>query len=250
MVTTISSLSTAVQRDSARSGTSAAVFGAANPEASASSYPSRLLIRFNTVQGEYPNAAPEVVLTRGSLVTSPEVFKDLQVAAKGDVLVLRSGARLFGVAPKVAPPVLISLPKTKISTAFEPHLRQLAVKRIQDLMSEFRHSIGKPEVATVREELRGALIETYKQAAVSSETRSFATAISLLQDFLRPHWSSLPEDQLTEVDARLSWLSSQEDLNTSTLTRFYRDLVGLLKTRISLAPSVKAEDEGEDESDE
>ena len=34
----------------------------------------------------------------------------------------------------------------------------------------------------------------------------------------------------------------------STLTQFYRDLVGILKTRISLAPSVEAEDEGEDES--
>lgn len=250
MVTTLSSLPTAAQRDSAISGTSAAVFGAANSDVSASSYPSRLQIRFNTIQGEYPNVAPEVVFARGSLATSPEVFKDLQVAAKGNVLVLTPGARLFNVAPKVAPSVLVSLPKTKISTAFEPHLRQLAVKRIQDLMSEFRHSIGKPEVATVREELRGALIETYKQAVVSSETRSFATAISLLQDFLRPHWSSLPADQLTEVDARLSWLSSQQDLSTSTLTRFYRDLVGALKTRISLAASAEAEDKGEDESDE
>jgi hypothetical protein len=246
----VSSIPTTLQRDSARSGTSAAVFGAANPGVSASSYPSRLQIRFDTVQGEYPNAAPEVVFAQGSFVTSPEVFKDLQVAAKGDVLVLRPGARLSNVAPKVPPPVLVSLAKTKISTAFEPHLRQLTVRRIQGLLSEFRHSIGKPEVATIREELRGALIETYKQAAVSSETRSFATAISLLQDFLRPHWSSLPENQLIEVDARLSWLGSQQDLNTSTLTRFYRDLVGILKTRISLAPSVEAEDEGEDESDE
>jgi hypothetical protein len=250
MVTPASSLPTTLQGSSARIGTSAAVFGAANPEVSASSYPSRLQIRFDTVQGEYPNAAPGVVFARSSLVTSPDVFQDLQVAAKGDVLILGAGTRLSNVAPKVSPPVLVSLAKTKISTAFEPHLRQLMVKRIQGLMSEFRHSIGKPEVATVREELRGALIETYKQAAVSSETRSFATAISLLQDFLRPHWSSLPENQLNEVDARLSWLSSQQDLNTSTLTRFYRDLVGILKTRISLAPSVEAEDEDEDESDE
>jgi len=250
MVTTLSSLPTAVQRDSAISGTSAAVFGVANPEVSASSYPSHLRIRFNTVQGEYPNAAPEVVFARGSLVTSPEVFKDLQVAAKGDVLVLRPGARFFNVAPKVAPSVLVSLPKTKISTAFEPHLRQLAVKRIQDLMSEFRQSIGKPEVATIREELRNALTETYKRAALSPETRTFATAISMLQDFLRPHWSSLPEEQLSGVDARLSWLSSQQDLNTSTITRFYRDLVSVLNIRISMASSAAPEDDGEDESDE
>lgn len=171
-------------------------------------------------------------------------------AAKNDVVVLRPGGRFFDVALRVPRPVLASLPKSKISTSFEPHLRQLAVKRIQGLMSEFRHSIGEPEAATVREELKGALIETYKQAAVSLETRNFATAISLLQDFLRPHWSELPAGQVIEVDARLSWLSSQEELSTSTLTQFYRDLAGVLKTRILLAPSVESQDEGEDESDE
>jgi hypothetical protein len=250
MVSTIS-LPTVVQRDSAGSSTSANVLGGAHPEVSASSYPGRFRVRLSTMQNQDPNAAPEVVFASSAVITSPEVSKDLQVAAKQEnVLVLGSGVHVFNVVRNTIRPALSSLPKTKISITFEPHLRQLAVKRIQDLMSEFRQSIGKPEVATVREELRGVLTETYKRAALSSETRTFATAISMLQDFLRPHWSSLPEEKLTGVDSRLSWLSSQKDLNTSTLTRFYRDLVGVLNTRISLVPSATAEDDGEDESDE
>jgi hypothetical protein len=203
------------------------------------------------MQNQDPNAAPEVVFAPSGIITSPEVSKDLQLAAKSEnLMIIGFNAHGFNVVRKAARPALSSLPKTKIAITFEPHLRQLAVNRIQGLMSEFRQSIGKPEVATVREELKGVLTETYKRAALSSETRTFATAISMLQDFLRPHWSSLPEEKLSEVDSRLSWLSSQQDLNTPTLTRFYRDLVGVLNSRISLAPSAAAEDDSEDESDE
>jgi len=77
MVTTVSPVSSAAQGDSARSGTSVDVFGAASREVSASSYPSRVQARPQTVQGEYPSAPPEVVFARSSTVTSPEVFKDL-----------------------------------------------------------------------------------------------------------------------------------------------------------------------------
>lgn len=250
MVTTIS-LPTVAQRDSAKSNTGANVPRGANPEVFASNNTSRFCIRVSTMQNQDPNVAPEVVFASSGIITSPEVSKDLQVAARSEnVVVIGPGLHGFNVVRKAVRPALTSLPKTKIAITFEPHLRQLAVKRLRDLMIEFRQSIGKPEVATVREELKGALTETYKQAALSPETRTFAMAISMLQDFLRPHWSSLPWNQLTSVDARLSWLSSQSDLNSSTLTRFYRDLATVLNTRISLAPPETAEDEGEDESDE
>jgi len=69
----------------------------------------------------------------------------------------------------------------------------------------------------------------------------------MLQDFLRPHWSNLPQDKLNGVEARLSWLSSQPELNTTTIARFYRDLASVLNARISLTPSVGT-DEAEDEN--
>jgi hypothetical protein len=240
-----------VQQDAAGASTSANLLGGVNAEVSASTNPGRFRFRLSTMQNQYPSAAPEIVFASSGIITSPEVSKDLKMAAKREnVVFLGSGVYVFDAVGNKAEPTLGRLPRVKISVTFEPHLRQLAVKRIQSLMSEFRQSIGKPEVATVREELRGVLTETYKRAVLSSETRTFGSAISMLQDFLRPHWSSLPKEQLSAVDAQLSWLSSQQDLNSSTLTRFYRDLVGVLNSRISLATSTVAEDEDEDESDE
>ena len=107
------------------------------------------------------------------------------------VIVLRSGIFSSGFIADHNRYLLVSLPRVKISTQFEPHLRQASIKRLQNVMTEFQHSIGRPEVAVVREELKDVLLETYKQAVTAPETRSFATAVSMIQGFLRPHWSNL-----------------------------------------------------------
>ena len=117
-------------------------------------------------------------------------------------------------------------------------------------MTEFQHSIGRPEIAVVRGELKDALLETYKQAVAAPETRSLATAVSMIQGFLRPHWSNLPQSQVAAIAERLTWLDSQRDLGTATLTKFYRDLASVVGTGISIeAPIAECADEDEEDDD-
>ncbi len=176
---------------------------------------------------------------------------DLKALAKSDsIIIIRTSAGTVDPENLATRVGLNYLPKAKISTAFEPHLRHSSVRKIQTLMSEFRHSVGRPEISTIREELKGTLADTYRQAVLSPETRTFATAVSMLQDFLRPHWSSLPEQQLIGIDAKLVWLDSQQELGPATLTKFYRDLVSVLGAQISLNASTDEADEAAGESDE
>lgn len=135
------------------------------------------------------------------------------------------------------------LPKTRIITTFEPHLRQAAVKRLRLLVDEFRQAIGHPETAVLENELRSALTEIYKESISGADTRNFATAISILQEFLRPHWSRLSLDKLAAISERLGWLAGQEKLEARLLDKFYGDMTGVLGSRISF-------ETGEDESEE
>ncbi len=200
-----------------------------------------------TIPNEY-SAEPlyEVILLSSPGVTGAQVSTDLQAEAKGgNTIILRSGSTPH--AQKTAHVALQELPKARISVLFEPHLRHASVRKIQTLMSEFRQAKGRPETSTIQEELKSTLADTYKQAVVSTETRTFATAISMLQDFLRPHWSNLPDQQLTGIDAKLTWLDSQRDLNPPVLTKFYTDLVGVLGSRLSLqAPTMDTDDDNDD----
>jgi hypothetical protein len=201
-----------------------------------------------TVQEEYTQVVPsEVVVVSSPSVTGAQVSREFEKAAKENVMILELGDAPVRRWREVRRATLAKLPKARISTAFEPHLRHLAVKKMQSLMREFRSSIGLPEASTIREELRITLLETYRRATVSAETRSFATAISMLQDFLRPHWSTLPIKQLDDVNAQLSWLDSQSELNPGTLGRFYRNLAAVLGTRMSLQAESE-EDEALDDA--
>ncbi len=207
---------------------------------------------YTTLQSKYSQVAPsKVVLLSSPSITGAQVTPDLSADARQTgVIVLRSGFLSSGFKPNPNR-LLTQLPKIKISTQFEPHLRQASVKRLHNLMSEFQHSIGHPEIAVVREELKSALLETYKQAVAAPETRSFATAVSLIQGFLRPHWSNLPQNQVAAIADKLTWLDSQRDLGTATLTKFYRDLASVVGSGISLeAPVVEGADEDEDEDDD
>jgi hypothetical protein len=206
-----------------------------------------------TAQSKYSPVAPSKVLLFSSpSITGAQVTPDLGTDANEmGVIVLRSG--IFSAADFARPirRVLAQLPKVKISTQFEPHLRQSSVNRLKTLMTEFQHSIGQPEVAVVREELRDALLETYKQAVAVPETRSFASAVSMIQGFLRPHWSNLPQNQIVGITETLTWLDSQRDLSAATLTKFYRELATVVGSRISPeAPAIEENDEDEEGNDE
>jgi hypothetical protein len=208
---------------------------------------------YATVQSRYLQAAPsKVVLFSSPSITGAQVTPDLGAdASETGVIVLRSGIFSPGFIANPNRYLLVSLPKVKISTQFEPHLRQASVKRLQNVMTEFQHSIGRPEVAVVREELKDALLETYKQAVATPETRSFATAVSMIQGFLRTHWSNLPQNQIAGIVEKLTWLDSQHDLGAATLTKFYRDLAGVVGSRISVeAPVVDDADDDEDDDDD
>jgi hypothetical protein len=144
---------------------------------------------------------------------------------------------------------IAELPRpSRLVTTFEPHLRQATVKRLQDLFVQLRQAIGQPDAATVTSELRAVLTDTYKRSVQSQETRNFATAISLLQDFLRPHWSQLSLEKLDQVSDRLGTLGSYAELNARLLQKFYRDLFGVIGNRIAV--NLAVDDDGDDGEDE
>jgi hypothetical protein len=124
------------------------------------------------------------------------------------------------------------LPRKKIVTSFEPHLRQATVKKLRVLVDEFALAIGHPEAAVVMNELKSELTETYKRSIGSPETRNFASAISILQDFLRPHWSMISSDKLRSVSERLDWLGAQDKVDARLLNSFFSDIRRILGGRM------------------
>lgn len=119
-------------------------------------------------------------------------------------------------------------------TSFEPHLRQSTVKNLQSLFGEFKRSIGQPMAAVTKAELIDTLTKTYKKTALSPETRNFASAVSLLQDLLRPHWSQIAPEKIDAVSRSLDMLVSRADLSSSVLESFYRDMVSAVGSGISV----------------
>lgn len=143
---------------------------------------------------------------------------------------------------------IAELPRpSRLVTTFEPHLRQSTVKRLQDLFMQLRHAIGQPNAATVTSELRAVLTDTYKKSVQNEETRNFATAISLLQDFLRPHWSQLSVEKLEQVSEKLGILTTYAELSPRVLQKFYRDLFGVIGSRIAV--NLEVDDDGDNEDE-
>jgi hypothetical protein len=124
---------------------------------------------------------------------------------------------------------------------FEPHLRRYTFKQILSLFERLQVDIGQPQAATTLSELRATLTTAYKRSALNPETRNLATAISLLQDFLRPHWSRIAAESLNEIRKDLLWLTSQSELNAQVLQKFYRDLTVVMGQPLSF--EINDEDE-------
>jgi len=139
------------------------------------------------------------------------------------------------------------LPRTHIATTFEPHFRQSTVKRLLELVGHFRLSIGRPESAASVATLRAFLTDAYSKSIQAQETRNLATAISLLQDFLRPHWSKISTQKLQAVSEKLEWLGSQDEISPHILAKFYDELVTAVGSRISLDIADEEEIEAFDE---
>jgi hypothetical protein len=132
------------------------------------------------------------------------------------------------------------------SYAFEPHFRQNTVKKVTALFVQLEQSIGQPEAATTMMETRAFLTDSYKKSAISPDTRNFASAISLLQNFLRPHWSEISQEKLRGVNEIFSRLSSSSDVTPRTLRRLYSDLTAVLGSKIRLSTEM-ADDEAFEE---
>lgn len=116
----------------------------------------------------------------------------------------------------------------RIVTEYEPHLRQATVERLSELFGRLRATLGKPETAARVFGLKRFMAIAYRESAGSPETRSFASAISLLQDFLRPHWSEISADKIDGVAGALNWLREIPAVSPRDLERLHEKLAQVL----------------------
>jgi hypothetical protein len=124
---------------------------------------------------------------------------------------------------------LEALPRRgRIVTEYEPHLRQRTVGRISELFGRFRDTLGRPETATIQYELNLFMAEVYRETVRDPQTRNFATAVSLLQDLLHPHWSEISPEKLNAVTQILGWVREQPTLTPRALEILQEKLSGTL----------------------
>lgn len=131
------------------------------------------------------------------------------VARANEGLVEKWGSGAGAVLPvsRATRPGLNALPGRRyIVTEYEPHLRQSTVEGLLQRFERLRAALGGPETAARMAGLRRFLTDAYRQSAQVEETREFASAISLLQDFLYPHWSEISAEKLDKVTHALDWL--------------------------------------------
>jgi hypothetical protein len=146
---------------------------------------------------------------------------------------------------------LSELPRPKrLVTSFEPHFRRSTIGRLQSSISNFKGTLGQPGAATSQTVLRAILTDIYRQTALSAETRNLASIMSLLQDFLRPHWSQISAQKLDRINEGLGWVATQPDLSSHTIERFYRELAGVVDSRIVIEAVEDEEEEGEGEEED
>ena len=131
------------------------------------------------------------------------------------------------VARKVTafrPGIGVLPPRRRIATKYEPHLRRRTIESLSELFERLRKVIGRPETAARVFSLRRFMAAAYRESALSSETRDFASAISLLQDFLSPHWSEISAEKIEEVTQTLDWLRSLPRITARELEILHRKL--------------------------
>jgi len=134
------------------------------------------------------------------------------------------------------------------STSYEPHFRDLALKRLSTMFDLLDSSLGGPESAVRIAELRALLAETYKECIAIPAARNLSTAISMLQDFLRPHWSQLDRRKVREIAVVLKGLAGQGTVSERSVACFYGDLSTTLGGHLSIP--VEVGDEGEAQAQE
>ncbi len=136
-----------------------------------------------------------------------------------------TGARLTA---RARPTLTLLAGRHRVVTEYEPHLRRATVDELSDLFERLRAAIGEPETAARVSGLRRFLSIAYIESAAIPETRSFASAISLLQDFLRPHWSEISGKKIDDVAAALGWLRELPDLSPQQLEKLHERLARVL----------------------
>lgn len=142
---------------------------------------------------------------------------------------------------------LKELPRPKrIVVTFEPHFRKSTIGNLQSAVSRFRQSLGEADAAACKAALKLVLAQTYKQSVLSPDTRNLASAISLLEMFLRPHWSQISAPKLDAINEKLKWLAAQEEITSRVLERLYRELVAVIGSRILIQSAVRDDDEEEE----
>ena len=124
---------------------------------------------------------------------------------------------------------LQTLPRpSRIVTKFEPHLRERTVVKLSQLFEQLRAALGKPETATKVCEIQLFLADAYRESVQVPDARNLASAISLLQDFLRPHWSQISSEKINAVTETLGWLRMQSKIAPHVLERLQEDMSGTL----------------------
>jgi len=142
---------------------------------------------------------------------------------------------------------LKELPRPKrIALTFEPHFRKSTIGRLQCAVASFRQSLGEADAAASKAALKLVLAQTYKRSVLSPDTRNLASAISLLEMFLRPHWSQISPAKLDAINEKLKWLAAQDEITSHVLERLYRELVAVTGTRILIQSAVQDDDEEEE----
>ncbi len=124
---------------------------------------------------------------------------------------------------------LQTLPRpSRIVTKFEPHLRERTIVRLSQLFEQLRVALGKSETATRVCEIRLFMADAYRESVEVPDARNLASAISLLQDFLRPHWSQISSEKINAVTETLGRLRVQAKVAPHVLERLQDELTGIL----------------------
>ena len=124
---------------------------------------------------------------------------------------------------------LETLPRpSRIVTKFEPHLRERTIVRLSQLFEQLRVALGKPETATRVCVIQLFMVDAYRESVQVPDARNLASAISLLQDFLQPHWTQISSEKINAVTETLGQLRAQVKFAPHVLERLQEELTGIL----------------------
>ena len=134
----------------------------------------------------------------------------------------------------------LARPKRFIKS-YEPLVRQATLEKLVKLFDMFKASLGRPECATRRKELQLHLADIYRQMVRRREARQFATAISMIQDVLQPHWSQISGEKIDAIIEILRRLRQHRRLTPAIVEKHYHELVNSVGSGISLPIEVTGE---------